>query len=115
MTTDSVREIDELAQFIRQIDGAHTMGAGALAERIVEWQASRERYVPRWIPVSEMETDSYEGWCWIVYKGRVTEAYRDHEYSYRFAKYSQNVYMTECISWVMPWEYPATPNGGNES
>lgn len=34
-------DVDDLAQFIRQIDGNHTMGAGALAERIVEWLAAR--------------------------------------------------------------------------
>lgn len=31
--------VDELAAFIRQINGNNRMGAGALAERIVEWQA----------------------------------------------------------------------------
>jgi hypothetical protein len=30
-------EVDSLAQFIRQIDGNNTMGAGTLAEKIVEW------------------------------------------------------------------------------
>lgn len=30
-------EIDDLAQFIRQIDGNHTMGAGVMAERICDW------------------------------------------------------------------------------
>lgn len=32
-----VPQVDDLAQFIRQIDGNHTMGAGAMAERICEW------------------------------------------------------------------------------
>lgn len=30
-------DVDDLAQYIRQIDGRNNMGAGALAERIVEW------------------------------------------------------------------------------
>ena len=30
-------DVDDLAQFIRQIEGRHNMGAGALAELIVEW------------------------------------------------------------------------------
>ncbi len=29
--------VDDLAQFIRQIDGKHSMGAGTLAEHICEW------------------------------------------------------------------------------
>jgi hypothetical protein len=37
----SVQDVDALAQFIRQIDGNHSMGAGALAERIMEWLKHR--------------------------------------------------------------------------
>lgn len=33
-----MRDVDDLAQFIRRIDGNHTMGAGALAEAIVAYQ-----------------------------------------------------------------------------
>ena len=36
----SVPDVDALAQFIREIDGKHQLGAGALAERIVEWLAA---------------------------------------------------------------------------
>lgn len=36
----SVPKVDALAQFIREIDGRHELGAGALAERIVEWLAA---------------------------------------------------------------------------
>jgi hypothetical protein len=38
--TPSVPKVDALAQFIREIDGRHELGAGALAERIVEWLAA---------------------------------------------------------------------------
>ena len=38
----SVPDVDALAQFIREIDGAHQLGAGVLAERIVEWLAAPE-------------------------------------------------------------------------
>lgn len=30
-------DVDDLANFIRYTDGGHKMGAGALAERIVDW------------------------------------------------------------------------------
>jgi hypothetical protein len=32
---------DTLAQFIRQIDAGNRLGAGALAEKIVEWMATQ--------------------------------------------------------------------------
>ncbi|MCP5353324.1 MAG: hypothetical protein H6926_09095 [Chromatiales bacterium] len=38
----SAPDVDALAQFIREIDGAHQLGAGVLAERIVEWLAAPE-------------------------------------------------------------------------
>jgi len=36
----TVPDVDALAQFIREIDGKHQMGAGVMAERIVEWLAA---------------------------------------------------------------------------
>lgn len=39
-------QVDELAQFIRQIDGDHRMGAGALAEHICEWLAAAKTKEP---------------------------------------------------------------------
>lgn len=33
--------VDDLAQFIRSIDGKNDLGAGALAERIVEWLSAQ--------------------------------------------------------------------------
>ena len=33
-----MKDVDDLAQFIRCVDGSHTMGAGALAEAIVSYQ-----------------------------------------------------------------------------
>ena len=36
----SMPDVDALAQFIREVDGSHQLGAGALAERIVEWLAA---------------------------------------------------------------------------
>lgn len=34
-----MKDVDDLAQFIRRVDGNHTMGAGALAEAIVAYQS----------------------------------------------------------------------------
>ena len=42
----SIPEVDALAQFIREIDGAHRLGAGVLAERIVAWLASATEAKP---------------------------------------------------------------------
>ena len=39
-------DVDALAQFIREIDGKHQLGAGALAERIVEWLAAAPEAKP---------------------------------------------------------------------
>lgn len=61
----------------------------------------------QWISVEEL--GAYEGWCWIVYKGRVVESFRDHEYAFRFNRWSNNVYMEECISAVIPWLSPPPP------
>lgn len=63
----------------------------------------------KWISVEEFQLEANEGWCWIVYKGRVVEAYHDHDGRFRFGRYSTNCYMTECISWVMPWVVPQPP------
>ena len=42
----SVPDVDVLAQFIREIDGKHQLGAGALADRIVEWLAAAPEAKP---------------------------------------------------------------------
>ena len=42
----SVPDVDALAQLIREIDGKHQLGAGALAERIVEWLAAAPEAKP---------------------------------------------------------------------
>ena len=42
----SVPDVDALTQFIREIDGKHQLGAGALAERIVEWLAAAPETKP---------------------------------------------------------------------
>lgn len=42
----SVPDADELAHFIRRIDGAHGLGASALAEKIVDWLAAAPEVKP---------------------------------------------------------------------
>ena len=44
--TPSVPAVDALAQFIREIDGAHQLGAGVLAEHIVAWLAAAPEAKP---------------------------------------------------------------------
>jgi hypothetical protein len=39
-SAQAVPSADALAQFIRTTDGAHSLGAGALAEKICEWLAA---------------------------------------------------------------------------
>ena len=67
-----------------------------------------------WQPVGKFQQEANEGWCWIVYKGRVTEAYHDHNQFFRFHRLSDNCYMTECISAVMPWDRPSPPETNKE-
>ena len=62
-----------------------------------------------WISVQNFRDSGYTGWCWISYKGRVTAAYHDHLGVFRFHRWSDNVYMAECIRLVMPWHPPAVP------
>lgn len=56
----AVPDVDSLAQFIRQIDGCHTMGTAALAERICEWLNDRKATaqaapaVPQGEPVGDL-------------------------------------------------------------
>jgi hypothetical protein len=52
----AVPDIDALAQFIRKVDGTHHMGAGALAERIVEWLLATPH--PTGEPQAQPEPDS---------------------------------------------------------
>jgi len=47
-----VPDVDDLAQFIRQIDGNHRMGAGALAEHICEWLTAAPQ-----APAAAMDAD----------------------------------------------------------
>ena len=42
-----VDDINELAQFIRQTNGNNNLGAAALAERILEWQAQNASDIDR--------------------------------------------------------------------
>lgn len=109
MTTDndSVRAVDELAQFIRQIDGNHTMGAGALAERIVEWQASRERYVPRWIEISEEDMPERGEYLVQLSDGGFHVAKRHPNITSIGGRFEFDARP------VVRWQRIATPNGGN--
>lgn len=62
-----------------------------------------------WIAEIDIEVTNYTGWCWIVHKGRVVSSYRDKKGIYRFHEASPNCFMSECITFVMPWERPQPP------
>ena len=63
----------------------------------------------KWIKFNEFDLEPNEGWCWIVYKGRVVEAYRDHTGAFKFHPYSENCYLRECVSHAMCMIRPEVP------
>ena len=67
-----------------------------------------------WKTVPQFQSEPNEGWCWISYKGKVVEAYHDHEGLFRFCKHSRSVYMTECITAVLAWPVPDAPKRWGE-
>ena len=62
----------------------------------------------KWLSVEEFKKLNNIGWCWIVYKGQVIEAFY-YEGIFRFHKTSCNCYMTECITHVKTWDKPELP------
>lgn len=83
---------------------ADTDGSGGLIYTSTLLKECKE--LNPWQQIDEFEQESYEGWCWIVYKGRVVEAYHDHAGMYRFHRMSTNVYQRECIRAVIPMRIP---------
>ena len=69
----------------------------------------REILSARWQTLEEFTETPNEGWCWIAYKGRVVEAYHDHKGLFRFSPYSENVYLTECITAAQAMVMPDRP------
>lgn len=63
----------------------------------------------QWVSVEEFQMKHNEGYCRIVYKGRVTEAYHDHNQKFLFSKMSRECFLTECITAVMPIAMPTPP------
>ena len=63
----------------------------------------------RWQTLEEFTNEPNEGWCWIVYKGRVVEACHDHEGMFRFHPNSRNVYLSECITFAQAMVMPDRP------
>lgn len=59
-----------------------------------------------WTSVKAFQETSFEGYCYIVYKGKTLLAYHDHYGFFRFSMHSSNCYMAECITKVMPLEFP---------
>ncbi len=63
-----------------------------------------------WITVDEFQKESNEDYCWIVYKGRVVEAYHNHKQHFMASKYSDNRYLEECITCVQIIDRPHAPS-----
>lgn len=70
---------------------------------------AKEKENKKWIPFDEFDIEPNEGWCWIVYKGRVVEAWRDYVGNFMFHPYSENCYLRECISHAQLMNRPLTP------
>lgn len=83
---------------------AELLTSTAIAKEIIELVRGSE-----WVSVEEFQQEPNEGECFILYKGRVVFAYHDHRERFMFGKYSNNCYMTECISAVMPIVIPSPP------
>ncbi len=64
----------------------------------------------KWILFEEFDLEPNEGWCWITYKGRVVEAYRDYTGTFKFSPYSENCYLNECISHAQLMIIPTPPD-----
>jgi len=65
-------------------------------------------YMEKWIPIDEFKLSSYEGLCWISYKGKVVESYY-FDGKFRFHRHSMDCYLTECINAVMLIDKPEYP------
>ena len=64
---------------------------------------------PLWQSVEQFEKSGYQGRCWILYKTRpVICTYTGKLYTFGS---SNGVYMTECISGVIPLPTPSTEEG----
>lgn len=102
--------VAELVEYIKEevADGHTDKDYENILDGKIRIQATLET-IGGWLTLDEFNQEANEGWCWIVYKGRVTEAYHDHQGHFRFHRLSQNVYLSECISAVMPWPYPEAP------
>jgi hypothetical protein len=67
-----------------------------------------------WQPFERFDIEPNEGWCWIIYKGRIVESYRDHNGQMLFYPNSANCYMRECITHAKPIIRPDIPEHLNE-
>ena len=61
---------------------------------------------PPWLSVEQFEKSGYQGRCWLLYKTRPVICIYTGEL-YTFGS-SNGVYMTECISGVIPLPTPST-------
>lgn len=64
---------------------------------------------PAWLTPEAFKREHGEGWCWIVYKGRVTEAYHSAAGFFMHHPLSRGCYLSESVSRVLPWVEPDMP------
>jgi len=74
MNNVDVDEINELAQFIRQINGDNKMGAAELAENILEWQSGKAHDVEPVCDCISLEDGFWQQRCDCHNSGDLAEA-----------------------------------------
>lgn len=83
--------------------------AEAVTEALLSAPTTPQPEGDGWISQRHIQATGFSGWCWIVHKGKVQEAYRDKKGAYRFHAGSSDCYMSECVTFVMPWQRPQPP------
>lgn len=68
-----------------------------------------EIQAPDWMTVEQFTQTKLLGHCWIVYKGKVVQAFYSYKDIFLFSSNSPNAYMTECITAVAKLDFPKMP------
>ena len=63
----------------------------------------------KWQSVEDFKKQDRVGWCWIVYNGRVVEAFYVLTGTFRESKHSCHYYEAKFITHVKTWDKPELP------